>query len=120
MGRSIIGSTNKNWDILLHDKSILILGKPGSGKTIIIRDIARIFFNELQKRVVIVDTSNQIAGDNDVTHVAIGRARRLQVKKFDLQHQVLIEAVVNHMPEVMIIDEINTETETLSARIIEG
>ena len=118
VGRSIIGSTNKIRDILLHDKSILILGKPGSGKTTIIREIARIFSNELEKRVVIVDTSNEIAGDNDVPHVAVGRARRLQVKKFDLQHQVLIEAVENHMPEVIIIDEISTETETLSARTI--
>ena len=111
MGRSIIGSTNKIRDILLHDKSILILGKPGSCKTTIIREIARIFSNELEKRVVIVDTSNEIAGDNDVPHVAVGRARRLQVKKFDLQHQVLIEAVENHMPEVIIIDEISTEYE---------
>ena len=80
MGRSIIGSTNKIQDILLHDKSILILGKPGSGKTTIIREIARIFSNELEKRVVIVDTSNEIAGDNDVPHVAVGRARNYSSK----------------------------------------
>ena len=118
VGRSIIGLTNKIRDLLVKDKSILILGKPGSGKTTIIREIARIFSNELKKRVVIVDTSNEIAGDNDVPHVAVGRARRLQVKNNHLQHQVLIEAVENHMPEVIIIDEIGTETETLSARTI--
>jgi len=118
VGRSIIGFTNKIRDILLHDKSILILGKPGSVKTKIIREIARIFSNELQKQVAIVDTSNEIVGDNDVPHVVVGRARRLQVKKFNLQHQVLIEVVENHMPEVLIIDEISTETETLSARTI--
>lgn len=118
VGRSVIGLTNKIRDILLLNRSILILGRPGIGKTTIIREIARILSNEMEKRVVIVDTSNEIAGDNDISHVAVGRARRLQVKNSNLQHQSLIEAVENHMPEVIIIDEIGTEIEALSARTI--
>lgn len=118
VGRSIIGLTNKIRDILLLNQSIMILGKPGVGKTTIIREIARILANEMDKRVVIVDTSNEIAGNNDIPHVAVGRARRLQVKNSNLQHQSLIEAVENHMPETIIIDEIGTEIEALSARTI--
>lgn len=118
VGRSIVGLTNKIRDLLILNKSILILGRPGVGKTTIIREIARILSNEMEKRVIIVDTSNEIAGDNDIPHVAVGRSRRLQVKNSFLQHQSLIEAVENHMPEVIIIDEIGTETEALSARTI--
>ena len=118
VGRSIIGLSNKIRDILILNKSILILGRPGVGKTTIIREMARILSKELGKRVVIVDTSNEIAGDNDVPHVAVGKARRLQVKHSSQQHKSLIEAVENHMPEVIIIDEIGTETEALSARTI--
>lgn len=118
VGRSIVGLTNKIRDLLILNKSILILGKPGIGKTTIIREIARILSNEMGKRVVIVDTSNEIAGDNDIPHVAVGQSRRLQVKNSSLQHQSLVEAVENHMPEVIIIDEIGTETEALSARTI--
>lgn len=118
VGRSIIGLSNKIRDILILNKSILILGRPGVGKTTIIREMARILSKELGKRVVIVDTSNEIAGDNDVPHVAVGKARRLQVKNSSQQHKSLIEAVENHMPEVIIIDEIGTETEALSARTI--
>ena len=118
VGRSIIGLTNKMRDLLMINKSILVLGHPGIGKTTIIREIARILSNEMEKRVVIVDTSNEIAGDHDITHVAVGYSRRLQVKNPRLQHQSLIEAVENHMPEVIIIDEIGTEIEALSARTI--
>lgn len=118
VGRSIVGFTNRIRDLLTLNKSILILGRPGVGKTTIIREIARILSNEMNKRVVIVDTSNEIAGDNDIPHIAVGQSRRLQVKDSSLQHKSLIEAVENHMPEVIIIDEIGTETEALSARTI--
>lgn len=118
IGRSVIGVTNKIRDLLMLNRSILILGRPGIGKTTIIREITRILSNELNKRVVIVDTSNEIAGDNDITHVAVGRARRIQVKNSHLQYLSLIEAVENHMPEVIVIDEIGTINETLSARTI--
>ena len=97
---------------------MLILGKPGVGKTTIIREIGRVLANEMEKRVVIIDTSNEIGGDSDITHSGIGRARRMQVPKTELQHQVMIEAVENHMPEVIIIDEIGTELEVLAARTI--
>lgn len=99
-------------------KSILLLGRPGVGKTTALREIARVLADELKKRVVIIDTSNEIAGDGDIPHPAIGRARRMQVASPELQHQVMIEAVENHMPEVIVIDEIGTELEALAARTI--
>ena len=118
IGRSIFGTVSVIRDLLESEKSILILGKPGVGKTTIIREIGRVLANEMEKRVVIIDTSNEIGGDSDITHFGIGRARRMQVPKTELQHQVMIEAVENHMPQVIIIDEIGTELEVLAARTI--
>lgn len=118
VGRAIFGTISAMKDLLYMQKSILILGKPGVGKTTAIREMTRILADEMQKRVVIVDTSNEIAGDGDIPHPAIGRARRMQVSRPELQHQVMIEAVENHMPEVIIIDEIGTELEAMAARTI--
>ena len=118
VGRAIFGTISVVRDLLESEQSILILGKPGVGKTTIIREIARVLADELEKRVIIVDTSNEIAGDSDVPHSGIGRARRMQVAKTELQHQIMIEAVENHMPQVIIIDEIGTELEVLAARTI--
>jgi stage III sporulation protein SpoIIIAA len=118
VGRAVFGTISVVRDLLESEKSILILGKPGVGKTTIIREIARVLADELEKRVVIIDTSNEIAGDSDIPHSGIGRARRLQVAKTEYQHQVMIEAVENHMPQVIIIDEIGTELEVLAARTI--
>ena len=118
IGRSIFGTVSVIRDLLESEKSILILGKPGVGKTTIIREVGRILADEMEKRVVIIDTSNEIAGDSDIPHSGIGRARRMQVPKTELQHQIMIEAVENHMPEVIIIDEIGTELEVLAARTI--
>lgn len=118
VGRAIFGTISIIRDLLESRKSILILGKPGVGKTTIIREIARVLADEMEKRVIIIDTSNEIAGDSDIPHSGIGRARRMQVAKTELQHQVMIEAVENHMPEVIIIDEIGTELEVLAARTI--
>nr|YP_009392296.1 hypothetical protein [Osmundaria fimbriata]ARW60858.1 hypothetical protein [Osmundaria fimbriata] len=118
VGRAIFGTTGVIRDILYNGSSILLLGKPGVGKTTAIREIARVLADEMEKRVVIIDTSNEIAGDGDIPHPAIGRARRMQVTTPELQHQVMIEAVENHMPEVIIIDEIGTELEALAARTI--
>jgi len=118
VGRAIFGTISIVRDLLESKKSILILGKPGVGKTTIIREIARVLADEMEKRVIIIDTSNEIAGDSDIPHSGIGRARRMQVAKTELQHQVMIEAVENHMPEVIIIDEIGTELEVLAARTI--
>ena len=118
VGRAIFGTICIIRDLLESGKSILILGKPGVGKTTIIREIARVLSDEMEKRVVIVDTSNEIAGDSDVPHSGIGRARRVQVAKTEFQHQIMIEAVENHMPEVIVIDEIGTELEALAARTI--
>ena len=118
VGRAMYGTINSIRDLLESGKSILILGKPGVGKTTMVREIARVLANEMEKRVVIIDTSNEIAGDSDVPHIGIGRARRMQVSKTDLQHKVMIEAVENHMPEVIVIDEIGTELEARAAQTI--
>ena len=116
VGRAIFGTISIIRDLLESNSSILILGRPGIGKTTIIREIARILADELEKRVIVIDTSNEIAGENDIPHLGIGKARRMQVAKTEFQHQVMIEAVENHMPEVIIIDEIGTELEVLAAR----
>jgi stage III sporulation protein SpoIIIAA len=118
VGRAIFGTINMIRDLVESGGSILMLGRPGVGKTTALREIARVLADELDKRVVIIDTSNEIAGDGDVPHPAIGRARRMQVARPELQHQVMIEAVENHMPEVIVIDEIGTELEALAARTI--
>ena len=118
VGRAVFGTISGIRDLLESEKSILILGKPGVGKTTIIREIARVLADEIEKRVVIIDTANEIAGDSDIPHSGIGRARRMQVAKTKYQHQVMLEAVENHMPQVIIIDEIGTELEVLAARTI--
>lgn len=118
VGRAVFGTISIIRDLLESGKSILILGKPGVGKTTIIREIARVLSDEMEKRVVIIDTSNEIAGDSDVPHSGIGRARRMQVPKADLQHKIMLEAIENHMPQAIIIDEIGTELEALAARTI--
>jgi stage III sporulation protein SpoIIIAA len=111
VGRAVYGTIDMIRDLVETGKSILMLGRPGVGKTTALREIARVLADDLNKRVVIIDTSNEIAGDGDIPHPAIGRARRMQVARPELQHQVMIEAVENHMPEVIVIDEIGTELE---------
>jgi stage III sporulation protein SpoIIIAA len=118
VGRAIFGTIAVIRDLLEFEKSILILGRPGVGKTTIIREIARVLADEMEKRVIVIDTSNEIAGDSDIPHSGIGRARRMQVSKTEFQHQIMIEAVENHMPQVIIIDEIGTDLEVLAARTI--
>ncbi|MEC4818907.1 MAG: R3H domain-containing nucleic acid-binding protein [Scytonema sp. PMC 1069.18] len=118
VGRAIFGTIGMIRDLVETGRSILMLGRPGVGKTTALREIARVLADDLNKRVVIIDTSNEIAGDGDVAHPAIGRSRRMQVAHPELQHQVMIEAVENHMPEVIVIDEIGTELEALAARTI--
>jgi stage III sporulation protein SpoIIIAA len=118
VGRAIFGTINMIRDLVETGQSILMLGRPGVGKTTALREIARVLADDLNKRVVIIDTSNEIAGDGDIPHPAIGRARRMQVSRPELQHHVMIEAVENHMPEVIVIDEIGTELEAMAARTI--
>ena len=118
IGRAVFGTISMIRDLVETGQSILLLGRPGVSKTTALREIARVLADDLQKRVVIIDTSNEIAGDGDIPHPAIGRARRMQVARPELQHQVMIEAVENHMPEVIVIDEIGTELEALAARTI--
>jgi nucleoside-triphosphatase THEP1 len=105
-------------DFIELGKSVLLLGRPGVGKTTMLRDVARMLADDLDKRVVIVDTSNEIGGDGDIPHRGIGRARRMQVPRPHLQHEVMIEAVENHTPEVVVIDEIGTGAEAEAARTI--
>jgi len=118
VGRAVFGTIGLIRDLIETGQSILLLGRPGVGKTTALREIARVLADDLNKRVVIIDTSNEIAGDGDIPHPAIGRARRMQVSRPELQHQVMVEAVENHMPEVIVIDEIGTELEALAARTI--
>ncbi len=118
IGRAVFGTIDIMRDVVETGKSILILGRPGVGKTTKLREVARVLSEEFGKRAVIVDTSNEIAGDGDIPHPAIGRARRMQVPEPALQHAVMIEAVENHMPEVIVIDEIGTEQEAFAARTI--
>ncbi|HEY9869813.1 MAG TPA: R3H domain-containing nucleic acid-binding protein [Candidatus Obscuribacterales bacterium] len=118
VGRAVTGTVNIIRDLVELGKSILLLGPPGVGKTTKLREMARVLADELNKRVIVIDTSNEIAGDGDVPHPAIGRARRMQVSHPMQQHAVMIEAVENHTPEVIIIDEIGTEAEAAAARTI--
>lgn len=118
VGRAIYGTIDIIHDIIASGKSVLMLGRPGVGKTTRLREVARVLADEYDKRVIVVDTSNEIAGDGDIPHPGIGFARRMQVPEPSLQHAVMIEAVENHMPEVIIIDEIGTELEAYAARTI--
>ena len=118
IGRAVFGTIEIIADLVESGKSILIMGRPGIGKTTMLREAARVLADDLDKRVVVVDTSNEIAGDGDIPHPGIGRARRMQVPTPALQHNVMIEAVENHMPEVIVIDEIGTELEAAAARTI--
>jgi len=118
VGRAVYGTIRVIEDLVKTGKSMLMLGRPGVGKTTMLREVARVLADDMNKRVVIVDTSNEIAGDGDIPHPAIGQARRMQVRTPALQHAVMIEAVENHMPEVIVIDEIGTELEAAAARTI--
>ena len=118
VGRAVFGTVAMVRDLLDSGESLLLLGRPGVGKTTALREIARVLADDLGRRVMVIDTSNEIAGDGDIPHPAIGRARRLQVARPQLQHRVMIEAVENHMPEVIVIDEIGSEQEAQAARTI--
>lgn len=117
-GRAVFGTIDLIRDLIEGGRSVLLLGRPGVGKTTKLREIARVLADDFDKRVIVIDTSNEIAGDGDIPHRAIGAARRMQVAAPAAQHDVMIEAVENHMPEVIIIDEIGTVPETLAARTI--
>jgi len=118
VGRAAFGTVDIVRDVIEAGKSLLLVGPPGVGKTTLLREAARVLADELRKRVIIVDTSNEIGGDGDIPHPGVGRARRMQVVAPNRQHAVMIEAVENHMPEVIVIDEIGTEAEASAARTI--
>jgi stage III sporulation protein SpoIIIAA len=118
VGRAVYGTIKIIQDLVESGKSVLLMGRPGVGKTTMLREVARVLADDVHKRVVIVDTSNEIGGDGDIPHPGIGHARRMQVPTPSLQHAVMIEAVENHMPEVIVIDEIGTELEARAARTI--
>ena len=118
VGRAVFGTVRMIQDLIESGESVLLLGRPGIGKTTMLREVARVLADDSKKRVVVIDTSNEIAGDGDIPHPAIGHARRMQVATPTEQHAVMIEAVENHMPEIIIIDEIGTELEAQAARTI--
>ncbi|MBP1708039.1 MAG: Stage sporulation protein SpoIIIAA [Chloroflexi bacterium] len=118
VGRAVYGTIQIIEDLVESGKSVLLMGRPGVGKTTMLREVARVLADDVRKRVVIVDTSNEIAGDGDIPHPGIGHARRMQVPTPSQQHAVMIEAVENHMPQVIVIDEIGTELEARAARTI--
>jgi stage III sporulation protein AA len=118
VGRAVVGTVEVVRDVIETGHSTLLLGRPGVGKTTLLREAARVLADDAGKRVVVVDTSNEIAGDGDIPHPGIGRARRMQVPDGRAQHDVMIEAVENHMPEVVVIDEIGTQAEAMAARTI--
>lgn len=118
VGRAILGTNDIIQDVIESGKNILFMGPPGIGKTTKLREASRILSDKFNKRVVVVDTSNEIAGDGDIPHPGIGRARRMQVAMPEFQHHVMIEAVENHMPEVIVVDEIGTEAEAMACRTI--
>lgn len=118
VGRAVFGTVDIIRDVIEEGKSLLLVGRPGVGKTTLLREAARVLADDLGKRVIIVDTSNEIGGDGDIPHPGIGRARRMQVPRPNRQHAVMIEAVENHMPQVIVIDEIGKEAEAAAARTI--
>lgn len=118
VGRAVFGTVKIIQDLVSSGNNILLLGRPGVGKTTMLREVARVMADDLKKRVVVIDTSNEIAGDGDIPHAGIGHARRMQVPTPAMQHAVMIEAVENHMPEAIVIDEIGTELEAQAARTI--
>ncbi len=118
VGRAVFGTIKIIEDLAYSGQNILLLGRPGVGKTTMLREVARVLADEALKRVIIVDTSNEIAGDGDIPHPAIGHSRRMQVPTPTEQHGVMIEAVENHMPQVIIIDEMGTTQEATAARTI--
>lgn len=118
IGRVVTGTIACIKDFVTAGKSILFLGRPGVGKTTKLREISRLMADEIGKRVIVVDTSNEIAGDGDYPHSAIGKARRMQVRQPEFQKDIMIEAVENHTPEVIVVDEIGTEAEAQAARTI--
>ncbi|MFB1484566.1 R3H domain-containing nucleic acid-binding protein [Corallococcus sp. RDP092CA] len=118
VGRAIQGTIDMLRDLVESGRNLLLLGRPGVGKTTKLREVARVLADTLGKRVMVVDTSNEIGGDGDIPHPGIGGARRMQVSRPDRQHDVMIEAVENHMPEAIVVDEIGTAAEAAAARTI--
>ncbi len=118
IGRILTPQIDLIADIIDTGESVLFLGKPAAGKTTKLRECADYLSTEGGKRVIIIDSCNEIGGEGNVPHFAVGRARRMPIPQGKKQYEIMLEAVESHNPQVLIIDEISTREEAMACKTI--